>query len=250
VTAFSRHRVLVAGLLSPLAAVFLDKFVYRIVTWHSVDPEHDWPFRVSCAIAAMTLPFLFTVFLAIYDRHRRGSMLLSAQVGVVLAVFSLALVSRPLRGAMQRSEQAHNETLHGVAAPGFDTVDIFGNPQRLADQKNKVVLVNIWATWCGPCRAEMPQLDALYKSRKNQGLIVFGMSNENVAQQRAFLEQVPVSYPLLTLNGQVPNLYRDIVRYPGIFLIDRQGRLQRAPEPGQPFGKLEAAVDALLKDRT
>jgi hypothetical protein len=65
--------------------------------------------------------------------------------------------------------------------------------------------------------------------------------------QRKFLEQIAVSYPLLTIKGQVPNLYRDIARYPAIFLIDRGGRLQPAPSPDQPFGKVEAAVDALLK---
>ena len=62
-----------------------------------------------------------------------------------------------------------------------------------------------------------------------------------------YLGEVPVSYPLLTVNGDVPHLYRDIARYPAIFLIDRQGRLQPAPSPDQPFEKVEAAVEALLK---
>jgi thiol-disulfide isomerase/thioredoxin len=248
--ALSQHRVLVAGLLSPFAAVALDKFVYRILTWHSVDPEHDWRFRVFCAIASMTLPFFFTLFLAIYERHNRGALLRSAQLGLALAIFSLALITRPLSGAIARSAQAHNEALQSVPAPLFDTADIFGHERRLADERGKVVLVNIWATWCGPCRAEMPELDALYKSRRDQGLVVFGISNEATAEQRAFLEEVPVSYPLLTLDGQVPSLYRDIVRYPGIFLIDRQGRLQRAPEPNEPFEKLQAAVDALLNNQS
>jgi hypothetical protein len=72
------------------------------------------------------------------------------------------------------------------------------------------------------------------------------LSDEGVDQQRKFVEQVPVTYPLLTLTGEVPSLYRDIARYPAIFLIDRQGRLQPAPGPDQPFEKVEAAVGALL----
>jgi thiol-disulfide isomerase/thioredoxin len=116
----------------------------------------------------------------------------------------------------------------------------------LADQKGKVVLVNIGATWCAPCRAEMPRLDRLYQERKDQGLIVFGFSDEDVNVQRKYVEQVPVRYPLLTPSGEVPKLYRDIARYPAIFLIDRRGRLQPAPGPDQPFEKLEAAVVALL----
>ena len=72
------------------------------------------------------------------------------------------------------------------------------------------------------------------------------LSDEGVDVQRKFVEQLPVSYPLLTFREEVPNLYRDIARYPAIFLIDRQGRLQPAPGPDPPFEKLEVAVDAFL----
>ena len=139
--------------------------------------------------------------------------------------------------------------MHDVAAPLFDTVDTEGNTERLSDQSGKVVLVNIWATWCAPCRNEMPKLDHLYRERKEKGLVVFGLSDEDVSVQQKYVQQVPVSYPLLTQKGKVPNFYRDIARYPAIFLIDRRGRLQPAPSPDQPFEKLEAAVDALLNNR-
>ena len=79
--------------------------------------------------------------------------------------------------------------------------------------------------------------------------MVFGISDESVKVQAKFLDQVEVRYPLLTVSGNVPRLYRDIAQYPAIFLIDRQGRLQPAPGPGQTYEKLEAAVDALLKSR-
>jgi peroxiredoxin len=92
----------------------------------------------------------------------------------------------------------------------------------------------------------MPKLDHLYRERKDKGLIVFGISNEDVGVQQTYLQVVPVSYPLLTMKGIVPSLYRDIARYPAIFLIDRSGRLQAAPGPDQSFEKLEAAVEALL----
>ena len=93
----------------------------------------------------------------------------------------------------------------------------------------------------------MPKLDRLYQQRKDQGFVVLGLSDEDVEVQRKFLERIAVSYPLLTINGQVPRLYRDIARYPAIFLIDREGKLQAAPSPDQPFEKVESAVDALLK---
>ena len=127
-------------------------------------------------------------------------------------------------------------------------MDVFGVQHRLEDHAGKVVLVNVWATWCPPCKKEMPNLDRLYQERKNQGFIVFGLSTEDVDVQRKFLEEhLSVSYPLLTIHGDVPDLYRTTARYPANFLIDREGRLQPAPSTGQPFEKLEAAVNALLQ---
>jgi hypothetical protein len=77
---------------------------------------------------------------------------------------------------------------------------------------------------------------------------VFGLSDEDVNVQRKYLKQVPVSYPILTVSAGVPQLYREIVRYPALFLIDRQGRLQPAPGPDQPFETIEAAVGVLLNN--
>jgi peroxiredoxin len=92
----------------------------------------------------------------------------------------------------------------------------------------------------------MPALDRLYQQDKDQGLAVFGISSEDADLQRQFRQIVPVTYPLLTTSGNVPNLYRDIAKYPATFLIDRQGRLQPAPGPDRPFEELQAAVDRLL----
>lgn len=237
--------VLISGLLSPLAALFLYAFVYTILTRSSADVEKDWLFRLSLSTLAMTVPFLVTLALTVNDR-RRHALSRFAKVGLAIAILSLGLAWKPVSDGITRSKQSRNQGMRDVAAPPFDTVDILGKTQRLGDHKGDVVLVNIWATWCEPCRNEMPKLDRLYQERKPRGFIVFGLSGESVDMQRKFWEQVPVSYPLLTLRGKVPSLYRDIARYPAIFLIDRQGRLQPAPGPEQPFEKLEAAVDALL----
>lgn len=238
-----KHSVLVCGILSPLAALVFYSIVYETLTRRSANLEGDWLFRLSVSTLAMTVPFLFTLGLAIKN-HRVLS--LSGKIGIAVAMLSLLLVGRPVHDGILRARQTRNMAMRGVAAPPFDTADIFGNTHRLNDQTGKVVLVNIWATWCQPCRNEMPRLDQLYRLQKARGLVVFGISNEDVSVQKRFLKQIPVSYPLLTLSGHVPSVYRDIARYPAIFLIDRGGRLQPAPAPDQPFEKLEAAVDALL----
>jgi thiol-disulfide isomerase/thioredoxin len=110
----------------------------------------------------MTVPF-FTLALALKD-HRRH------------ATLSLVLAWSPVSDGITHWKQSRNLALSGVAAPAFDTLDIHGKHQRLADQKGKIVLVNIWATWCEPCNSEMPRLDRLYRERKDQGFIVFGLS--------------------------------------------------------------------------
>lgn len=241
----SKYRILISGIISPLAALFLYALVYATLTRRSADLEKDWLSRLSWSTLAMIVPFLVTLALAIKDR-RRKALFLSGKIGLAIAILSLGLAWKPVSDGITRSKQSRNQAMHDVAAPAFDTVDILGKTQRLGDHKGEVVLVNIWATWCGPCRREMPKLDHLYQEQKNQGFIVFGLSDETVDVQKKFLEQVPVSYPLLTPQGDVPNLYRDIARYPAIFLIDRQGRLQPAPDPDQPFEKLEATVETLL----
>ena len=90
-------------------------------------------------------------------------------------------------------KQTRNMAMHGVPAPFFDTQDIFGKSERLADQEGKVVLINVWATWCAPCRNEMPKLDKLYRERKDKGLVVFGLSDQSVSVQQKYLQKVPVT---------------------------------------------------------
>ncbi len=241
----SKYRLLFLGILSPLAAIFLYALVYSTLTRLSADLEKDWLFRLALSTLAMVVPFLVILALAIRDR-RRHTLSLSGKIGLALAILSLGLAWKPVSDGQIRWKQSRNQAMQNVAAPLFETVDLDGNTQRLADQKGKVVLVNIWATWCGPCRAEMPRLDHLYQQRKDEGFIAFGLSDEDVDLQKQFLRQVPVTYPLLTQSGQVPALYRDISRYPAVFLIDRQGQLQPAPGPERPFEELEATIDALL----
>jgi peroxiredoxin len=242
----SKHRVLICGVLSPLLALVLYALVYATLTRFSNDRERDWLFRLSLSTLAMTVPFLATVTLAIRE-NRRHPFSVSRKVGLTLAALSLGLTWHPVKDGILRFKQFKNMAMRDVAAPPFETVDILGNVQRLSDQAGKVVLINAWATWCLPCRNEMPKLDNLYRTRKGRGLIVFGLSDEDVGAQREYLQEVAVSYPLLTLSGKVPDLYRDIARYPAIFLIDRSGRLQPAPTPDQPFEEVQSAVDALLK---
>jgi len=247
-TKASNYLVLVAGILSPPLAAFLGLYVYGAVTRASENLNQDFVFRLTVVTLAMAAPFFMTLLLAVKDLRRR-TLNRYGKTGLGIAVLSLCLTFMPLRGLIGRVQQAHNVAMQDVTAPPFDTVDIAGGAQRLRDHMGKVVLINAWATWCPPCREDMPLLDQLYQRRKDEGFIVFGLSIEDVDLQRKFVnEQVSVTYPLLTLNGEMPVLYRDVQRWPAFFLIDRKGRLQPAPQAGEPFQKIEDAVDALLNE--
>lgn len=236
---------LAAGLAAPFGSAALGVLVYRTLTQASADRDADFVLRLSMVGVAMAAPPLAAVFVALRAR-RKGPLGVSGKVGLLLAVLALGMLVFPIRGIVSRARQARNLALENVAAPAFDTVDLEGRRHRLADHEGDVVLVNIWATWCPPCRREMPDLDELYRSRKDRGFVVFGLSTEDVETQRSFARDVAVSYPLLTIEGEVPETYRTTARYPANFLIDRKGRLQPAPSTEQPFENLVAAVDALL----
>ena len=243
----SKYRVLIAGMLSPLLALVLNVIFIQALLTLSPNPESNWRFRLFVSSLALPVPFLITLMLALRDR-RHGALPFSAKIGLGVAALSLLLIAKPAKDDLARSKQSRNIAMQDVPAPMFDTLDTRGKPQRLADYEGQVVLVNVWATWCEPCRTEMPQLDKLYRSRKASGFVVLGISDETVEKQQAFLRQVPVTYPLLTTTPGVPPFYREIAKYPTFFLIDRKGMLQPVPNQGLGFEKVEEAVGALLSE--
>jgi cytochrome c biogenesis protein CcmG, thiol:disulfide interchange protein DsbE len=243
----SKHRVLLLGILSPMFALVTNVILIQILLALSTDPESNWRFRLLVSSLVLPIPFIITLMFASNER-RRGALSLSSKIGLSIAALSLLLIAKPVIDGLARSKQSRNRAMHDVPAPVFEARDIEGKQHRLLDYKGDVVLINIWATWCEPCRSEMPQLDRLYRSRKGSGFVVLGMSDEAIETQQAFLKQVPVTYPLLVSTSGIPAFYLEIARYPAIFLIDREGKLQTAPGQGQGFEKLEEVVRALLQE--
>jgi len=107
----------------------------------------------------------------------------------------------------------------------FTLTDITGKSWRLKDMQGHVVLVNFWATWCPPCRKEMPDLDALYQRFQSQGLIVLAISDEPPATVTTFLRTHGVSYPILLDPGRKVNDAFHVDGIPKSFIYDRQGKL-------------------------
>jgi peroxiredoxin len=109
--------------------------------------------------------------------------------------------------------------------PDFKLMALDGKSWTLRQLKGNVVVVNFWATWCPPCRKEMPDLDAIYKENHSKGLVILAISDEERGKVEAFLKEHPVSYPVLLDPGRKVNDLFVVRGIPKTFVYDRSGHL-------------------------
>jgi peroxiredoxin len=134
---------------------------------------------------------------------------------------------RPMH-APSKPEAAHALKI-GDAIPGTTRPDLDGKPRSLAEWRGKLMLVNFWASWCAPCREEMPLLDAAQKRLAAKGLQIVGIANDSASATKEFLAKTPVAYPILVddpEHGDLSELFgnaRDVLPY--TVLIGRDGRI-------------------------
>src|ERR1700690_2791575 len=107
----------------------------------------------------------------------------------------------------------------------FTLKDITGKAWTFSELRGKVVLVNFWATWCPPCRKEMPDLEALYERFSAKGLVVLGISDEKGAKVEPFIRERKVSFPVLLDPGRKVNEMFVVEGIPKSFVYDRGGKL-------------------------
>ena len=142
-------------------------------------------------------------------------------------------------------------TLSGPA-PGFTLQSTAGEQVSLASLKGKVVMVNFWATWCVPCRQEMPHLQALYERYESLGfeLLAVNVEKNSAEGVRKWLEETPVTFPvLLDGNNQITKLYK-VQTMPSTVLIGRDGTMRfihHGYKPGYE-GEYQTQVRALLRE--
>ena len=159
------------------------------------------------------------------------------------------LVACALLAAAAPASAANLQTL--APAPDFTLRSMDGPNLRLAEQRGRVVMVNFWATWCGPCRQEMPHLNKLYDKYRDAGFVLLGVNiDDNARTATDLATKLGLKFPvLLDTDKAVSRLY-DLGSMPATVLIDREGRvrhLHRGYREGYEIA-YEQQVRALLKE--
>ena len=140
----------------------------------------------------------------------------------------------------------------GGAVPALVVPELDGQAFDLSAQRGKVVIVNFWATWCPPCRKEIPELNAIYKRYRSKGLMVLGVSvdkvqGDGVKSVRPFAQEFKISYPILMADDAVVEAL-DLDNIPTTLFIDRKGKLVARLEGRGKSGELTAAAKGLFHD--
>jgi thiol-disulfide isomerase/thioredoxin len=154
----------------------------------------------------------------------------SLALGVLLFAGCGHTQAAPAESAPAKQDTAEENVVRFVknpdAAPPFELKDLDGKPVSLADAKGKIVLLNFWATWCGPCRAEIPDLVDLQKRYADElEIIALATDEDDPDQVRRFVLQSGINYRVAMTSDEVRRDYGGIAALPTSFVIDAQGRI-------------------------
>lgn len=156
------------------------------------------------------------------------------RIGIWTRLTAAALLSVLLAACTSSAERTTPSTVKPIGArqtaPEFALKDVNGATVRLSDYRGKVVLLNFWATWCGPCKIEVPWFIEFEQANKDRGFAVIGVSmdEEGWAVVKPFLAEWNVNYRTLLGDSMIAQLYGGVDALPTSFLIDRDGRVASA----------------------
>ncbi|MCC6632487.1 MAG: TlpA family protein disulfide reductase [Gammaproteobacteria bacterium] len=135
----------------------------------------------------------------------------------------------------------------GEAAPDFTRNDLASRQLTLSEHRGKLVLLNFWATWCPPCREEMPLFSRWQRELKGKGLQVIGVSmDDDATSVKDFIAKYPVSYPVVMGDVKLAQSFGGVLGLPLSYLIDAQGRVVARYQGEADLAKMEAKIKEVL----
>ena len=133
-------------------------------------------------------------------------------------------------------------------APDFSLPNMTGQQLKLSDYRGKVVLLDFWATWCGPCREEIPHFVELQKKLGDRGFQIIGVSMDDGPEPvRDFYRQFKINYPVVMGNAKIGELYGGVLGLPIAFVIGRDGRIYSKHIGATDISSLEREIEAQLQ---
>lgn len=189
-------------------------------------------------------------------RGRRALRGAAVRAAIVIAAFSLAAlpdgctVKEGTKTAETPAGGGGNGAV-GTPAPEFALQDLDGKTVHIADFAGKVVILDFWATWCPPCRKELPDFIAMQSKYGDKGFSVVGLSVDagGAHDVRSFAadNKVTFNYPILIANEQTANAYGGVVGIPTTFVIDRKGKIVKRFVGYTPSSEFEETIRPLLE---
>jgi peroxiredoxin len=173
-------------------------------------------------------------------------------IGAILFFFE-HFTEAPISVADVQTEEKFDQkkSAVGYLAPGFNLRNLKGNYQSLDSFSGQVVVLNFWATWCIPCRIEMPSFEKLYRRYRSEGVVVLAVTLDKNSKKKvkSFVDEHGISFPiLLDEEGKVERLYPSMT-IPFTYVIDREGRVVARVDGAKNWESNETfeAIDYLLK---
>jgi peroxiredoxin len=167
---------------------------------------------------------------------------------VLIAVVLLGLLATTGCTTSAGNNTAPGAAVVGRPAPDFTLADLDGNQVSLSDFRGETVFINFWATWCPPCREEMPAIEALYQQYKDKDVVVLGVDIlETEGEVRQFVEEGDYSWTfVLDTTGEVTASYQ-VAAIPTSFFIDKEGIIRTIQIGAMTKGAMEARLLAAME---
>lgn len=183
--------------------------------------------------------------------------------GVILIISGLVMLYNGVINKLEYSNAQNNKRVESnqnsnnkederIKALDFTLYDQYGKEHKLSDYKGKTIFLNIWATWCPPCREEMPHIEELYKeyNKNNDGVVILGLASPNIGQEgdakhvKDFLKEEGYTFPVLLDEGGSLIYQYGISSFPSTFIIDKDGYITQYVPGGMNKDNMKYLIDS------